>query len=436
MDQRELAAICADLDPLVTRFAAAGHRLYLVGGVVRDLLLHSRTTGDDVDLTTDALPAVTRSLVAKEATALWTQGERFGTIGAHVNGRPVEITTHRAESYHPASRKPEVVFGTDLTVDLSRRDFTVNAMAIELPSGEFVDPFGGRVDLERRRLCTPLDPELSFTDDPLRMLRAARFVARFGLEPDPVLVAVATRLAARLSIVSVERIHDETERLLATSDPSTGLELLERTGLLEQWIPEVVAAGGAVDARFGPMTRWEVVRAALVASGSPTVRRALLAWPVAEADGERAVVTMTRRLRYSVDDQRRTGRLSGAIRRALASELAPPEQVRRFGAELGPDVDPVLAALDALAGLLADRSLRDRLEALRRVHHELDARGELGRLEPPLGGADVMAHLGCGPGPEVGRALDALREAVLVEGPLDRDQALVRLDRWWRERSG
>lgn len=431
----ELRSLAVDLRPVVEAFDAAGHRLYLVGGIVRDLLLGERRTGDDVDLTTDAPPAVTRALLAPLATALWTQGERFGTIGAHVAGRIVEITTHRAESYHPGSRKPEVVFGTDLSVDLSRRDFTINAMARQLPSGELVDPFDGAGDLAAGRLRTPLDPEVSFSDDPLRMLRAARFTARFHLRPDADLVATATRLADRLGIVSVERIHDELERLLAVPDPTPGLDLLTATGLLERILPEVVAAGSVGDARLQGRARWDAVRAALPRTSERDARRALLLWPVAEGGGETAVRSVTRRIRYSSEDQAGTARLAATVAAALADDRPPAEVVRRATAALGPAGGALWAALGALRPEL-DPGTGARVDRLVAEHAELVQRGELTRLDPPLDGAAIMAHLALPPGPEVGRAIAALREAVLVQGPLDEVSARRLLDRWRRDQPG
>ena len=204
MSFRHLDAVVAEVTPLAERFAQAGHRLYLVGGIVRDLWLdRALDASSDIDLTTDASPATTKSLVTELAEAVWTQGERFGTIGILLAGRAIEITTHRAESYTPESRKPVVSFGDDITVDLSRRDFTVNAMAIEVPGAVLVDPWSGIEDLRAGWLRTPLAPEVSFTDDPLRMMRAARFAAKYGLEPGVELVdRKSTRLNSSHSSVS------------------------------------------------------------------------------------------------------------------------------------------------------------------------------------------------------------------------------------------
>ena len=193
----------------------------------------------DFDLTTNALPDEIEAILSGWADALWTQGKRFGTIGAKHKGRSYEITTHRAEVYTPDSRKPEVTFGDDVETDLSRRDFTINAMALALPSMELIDPFNGMSDLAASRLRTPLDPRISFEDDPLRMVRAARFTARFSLEPDQELLDAIVEMTDRLSIVSAERIRDELDRLIVLPVPSIGLWFLVKTGLAAQFLPEL-----------------------------------------------------------------------------------------------------------------------------------------------------------------------------------------------------
>ncbi|HEV8065100.1 MAG TPA: HDIG domain-containing protein, partial [Acidimicrobiales bacterium] len=232
--------------PLAGRFVAAGKRVYLVGGTIRDSLA-GRPGGlpadesVDIDLTTDARPDEIEEIVRDGATTVWTQGKRFGTIGVLFGGRRIEITTHRAEAYDPDSRKPTVVFGDDLETDLSRRDFTVNAMALSLPKLEMFDPYDGLVDLAARRLRTPLSPEISFSDDPLRMLRAARFLAGYGLAADPDLTAAVVKMAERLSIVSSERMRDELDKLMVLPEPGQGLWFLVETGLAAQFLPELPA---------------------------------------------------------------------------------------------------------------------------------------------------------------------------------------------------
>src|SRR4051794_27612058 len=215
----------------------AGHECYLVGGSVRDALI------DDVpvefDFATDARPERIEALLAPMADHVWLQGKRFGTVGAQVGGVPCEVTTYRAEVYRPDSRKPEVSFGDSIEQDLSRRDFTVNALAFRLPDAVLVDPYDGAADLATGRLRTPLTPEVSFTDDPLRMLRAARFIARFGFVPDRELMTAVETLGDRLDIVSGERIRDELSKLLVVGAPSPGLWFLASTPLADHFLPEL-----------------------------------------------------------------------------------------------------------------------------------------------------------------------------------------------------
>ena len=222
-----LPKLIQETEHLTNQFLAANKSLYLVGGIVRDLCLKSEITSEaDLDLTTDALPEEIKQIVAPIATNLWLPGEKFGTIGIHHNNRTYEITTHRSESYDSNSRKPEVAYSIDINEDLSRRDFTINAMAISLPEGTLIDPFNGQKDLREGLLRTPLTPEESFSDDPLRMLRAARFTAAYNLTPDPELVDAIHALIGRFNIVSAERIIGELDKLLLAHNPQRGLDLL------------------------------------------------------------------------------------------------------------------------------------------------------------------------------------------------------------------
>jgi poly(A) polymerase len=430
----ELAVV---VTPVAERFRRAGHRIFLVGGVVRDLVVArdrgEPLSGGDIDLTTDARPDVIRELVGPLADVLWDQGERFGTIGARVAGKHLEITTHRAEAYDPESRKPMVSFGDHLGGDLERRDFTINAAAIELPGGELHDPHGGIADLRDRILRTPLSAEISFTDDPLRMLRAARFIPRFELDAAPGLVVAATEMAARLEIVSVERVADEIERLLAVDAPAAGLAFLVRTGLL----PHVFPALGAVDAG-------EVAMAVALAGEGPEpsggtaaggdddrlvlVRRAGLLWPVRHRAGAELG-----RLRYSRAETTRTVRLLEAVERAVDEATGPPTAagVRGLAARTGPEL---LVAVTALAANLVDvgQADSDRVARLTELVDELTRTEDLGDLDGPLSGAEIMDLLGIEPGPDVGRALAHLRELRIAGGPLGPDRARRELLAWWR----
>lgn len=258
-----------ELDPLRDGFEQAGRRLYLVGGVVRDILLGALDQNvADVDLTTDATPEEIESIVSPVADNLWLVGKRFGTISLEIGMRKIEITTHRAESYESSSRKPSVNFSKSIDEDLSRRDFTINAMAIELTGidSKLIDPFGGLRNLLERKLKTPGRAEDSFSDDPLRMLRAARFVARFGLEPDKDILDAAGELKGRLSVVSPERIREELSKLLVLPDPTSGLWFLIDTGVMGEFLPEIPALALEQD----PVHRHKDVLAHTVAVVSKT----------------------------------------------------------------------------------------------------------------------------------------------------------------------
>ena len=454
-----LQPIIDEAAPLAERFAAAGFTLYLVGGIVRDLLLGRELAGHlDFDLTTDARPEDTKRIVAGWADAVWTQGERFGTIGLKRGERAFEITTHRAEAYLPDSRKPEVVFADRIEADLSRRDFTVNAMAIDLEGLQLVDPFDGTADLAAGRLRTPLAPEESFGDDPLRMLRAARFIAGYGLKPDPELVAAATSMADRLSIVSAERIRDELDKLLVVDDPSGGLWFIVDTGLADHFLPELPQMRVEQD----PIHRHKDVLAhtiAVVAKTQPRriVRLSALLHDVGkprtrefgpkgvsfhhhEVVGARMARERMKALRYPKDDIEAVSRLVFLHLRFHTYAMGWTDSaVRRFVRDAGPLLDDLieLTRCDCTtrnarrAATLAQRM--DDLEARIAVLSEEE---ELKSLRPDLDGAQVMAHLGIGPGRDVGEALSFLLEARIDEGPLGEDEAFHRLDAWWAERQG
>jgi poly(A) polymerase len=409
--------VVAVVEPLAARFVSAGHELHLVGGIVRDLIMHGpgAFTGD-LDCTTDARPEQTRRLVAPLADAVWTQGERFGTIGARIGDCSVEITTYRAEAYEPDSRKPTVVFADALDADLSRRDFTINAMALRLPDRVLTDPFGGLDDLRGRRLRTPLDPEVSFTDDPLRMLRAARFVARFGLRCDPAVAEAMRRYASRLAIVSAERIREELHKLLTTPDPVPGLRLVLDTGVLGVVLPEVADA---------PDTERERVLAAVGVLGDPTLRWAALLHGL----DRRVLEHRLDALRTSVAERRLLVGLAAAIGRlgaAAAMGGLAPEDARELAADLGDHRAAALALVRALA--IADTVT---VEA---AWSALVADGDdLADFAPALSGEEVMALLGLGPGRAVGAALAALRQARRREGVRDPQAARAWLQRWWAD---
>ncbi len=456
--------VVEEVAPLAERFAAAGKRVYLVGGIVRDGFVGRPGGGSafgpdsDVDLTTDARPDEIEAIVRGWADALWLQGKAFGTIGCTHAGRRFEITTHRAEAYSPDSRKPEVRFGDDVATDLARRDFTVNAMALELPSLELSDPHGGLADLAAGRLRTPLDPEESFSDDPLRMLRAARFAAGYGLEPAHELVEAIERLAARIEIVSAERVRDELDKLLVVPSPDAGLWLVVRTGLAAHFLPELPALALEQD----PVHRHKDVLAhtiAVVAKTRPDRLLRLAALfhdvgkPRTRAFGPGGVTfhhhdivgaRMTRArmeaLRYSGDDVAAVSRLVELHLRVHTYQLGWTESaLRRYARDAG----PLLGRLNEL--VRADCTTRDKQKAAalgRRIDEledrlaELETREQLDAIRPELDGVQVMAELGIGPGRDVGRALAFLLEVRLDEGLLGEAEARRRLRVWWEQQPG
>lgn len=414
-----LRAAAAALAPWGRRFAAhGGWRLYVVGGAVR-ALLQGEPLGpsDEVDMTTDAPPSAVQEILAGWADTVWTQGERFGTVGCRRAGRTVEITTHRAEIYAEDSRRPEVSYGTDVLADLARRDFTIGAMAFELPpkeadsaTVELIDPFGGREDLQAARLRTPRSPEQSFADDPLRMLRAGRFVATLGLVADPGLETAMEALHGRLGIVSVERCARELALLLVARDPGAGVELLARTGVLGEIVPELAASGRDPAAGVG-----------LLGSVPPEepARLAALLWATDD------VAAVVRRLRFPGATARRAGATAAAARAlvAAAAGAVSDEAVRRWAAA----ADATAPVAVALAAAAAPGPGVSRFAARwRRLNRSGGLAGPA-----PLSGADVMAHLGIGEGPAVGAALRHLEETRIAGGPLGAEEARRRLSAWW-----
>jgi poly(A) polymerase len=439
---------------LAELFEARGARLYLVGGAVRDLLLDRLGPHSDLDFTTDAPPTLTEEILGRWGDATWAQGKKFGTIAATKSGRRVEVTTHRSERYPSTSRKPAVSFATALEADLSRRDFTVNAMALSLPGLRLVDPFDGAGDLARKTLRTPLSPEASFTDDPLRMLRAARFIASYGLEPEPGLVAAVTRLAGRLDIVSDERVRDELDKLLVVADPGPGLWFLVKTGLAEEFLPELPALALEQD----PLHRHKDVLAhtiAVVQRAKPDriVRLAALFHDVGKPKtrsfgpggtvsfhhhdvvGARMTRDRMRALRYPVDDIDKVSKLVELHLRFHTYGMGWTDSaVRRYVRDAGDLVEELneLTRADCTTRNPAKaKALAQRMDELEQRIEDLREKEELAAIRPDLDGNEVMDHLGIPPGPLVGRALAFLLEARLEEGPHDRETALRLLDEWW-----
>ncbi|HEX4220384.1 MAG TPA: CCA tRNA nucleotidyltransferase [Acidimicrobiales bacterium] len=459
----------ARLQPLVEAtaelselFRAAGHSLYLVGGSVRDAIMAGDAATDqpldhDLDFTTDARPDDIEAIVSGWADAVWTQGRRFGTIGSKRGDQTYEITTHRAEAYHPDSRKPEVAFGDSVEDDLSRRDFTINAMALRLPDMELIDPFDGLADLAARRLRTPLDPEVSFADDPLRMLRAARFIARLGLEPTPELLEAVQAGHGRLSIVSAERIRDELDKMVMVPVPSVALWFVVRTGLAAEFLPELPGLALEQD----PIHRHKDVLAHTLAVMDKTgpdrmLRLAALfhdvGKPKTRAFGDGGVTfhhhevvgaRMTRErmtaLRYPKDEVDIVTELVELHLRFHTYRLGWTDRaVRRYVRDAGPLLDRLneLTRCDCTTRNAAKaRALGRRMDELETRIAVLREQEELDALRPDLDGTQIMDQLGIAPGRDVGAALSFLLELRLEEGPLGEEEARRRLQAWWDGRA-
>lgn len=410
-----LPRLLDEVSDLGQLFTDAGYRLFLVGGIVRDQWLdRPLKEGADIDLTTDARPEVTRGLLEPWASVLWTQGERFGTIGAQRSGQSYEVTTFRAEVYRHDSRKPQVEFGDTIEGDLARRDFTVNAMAIELPHGELIDPFHGANDLSAARLATPLAATVSFSDDPLRMLRAARFANAYELRPDDDVLSAAREMGSRLSIVSVERIHDELRKLLAAEHVDVGLDFLDTTGLLTRVLPEVEDLRGSISrASRLPPPWW--------------LRLAGLGHPSGSSD-EDGVLRLAKRLRCSSDTIRSIRTVATGANALLAVVGDANLQDRTLRAWLANTPAHRDEAL-ALARVL-DPSQVAPIDAFEEAWHDLDSREDLTSFDPVLTGEQVMATLDVETGPVVGEAMAFLRKRRIDLGPQTATDELQALGEW------
>ncbi len=444
---------------LAALFSANGYRLYLVGGVVRDAMLGRLSQESDLDFTTDAAPDDTEKILSGWADAVWAQGKRFGTIGARKDEKSFEITTHRGDSYEPDSRHPRVVFAEAIEADLARRDFTVNSMALSLPDLRLIDPFDGAVDLAAGRLRTPLAPETSFSDDPLRMLRAARFIAGYGFEPDGALTDAVKSVGPRLSIVSEERIRDELDKLMVVQSPAAGLWFLVETALAEEFLPELPALSLEVD----PIHRHKDVLAhtiAVVEKTSPDrlLRLAALFHDVGkpktrsfgpggavsfhhhEMVGARMTRDRMRALHYSSDDINDVSRLVELHLRFHTYQMGWTDSaVRRYVRDAGPLVSRLneLTRSDCTTRNVAKaKSLSRRMDELEARIADLELKERLDSIRPDLDGVEIMARLGIPPGRDVGAALEFLLELRLEEGPLGSEEAGRRLDSWWGSRSG
>ncbi len=447
------------------RFAEAGHELAVVGGPVRDALMGRN--GQDWDLTTDARPDDIEAVVAGWTDAVWDVGRDFGTIAMRRGSAHIEITTYRSDEYDPSSRKPQVRFGDSLDGDLSRRDFAINAMAVRLPSGEFVDLFGGLDDLAAHTVRTPVAAGISFGDDPLRMMRAARFVAQLGFTAHPEVVEAMTAMADRIDIVSAERVRDELAKLLCAERPVDGLRLLVDSGLAEHVLPELPALRLERDEHHRHKDVYEhsltvleqaieledrleerpdlVVRLAALLHdiGKPKTRRFQKGGTVTfhhhDVVGAKMAKKRLRALRFDNHTVDRVERLVGLHLRfhGYGSGEWTDSAVRRYVRDAGDQLE----RLHILTR--ADSTTRNRQKAarLQRTYDELEdriavlaAQEELDSMRPDLDGNQIMEILGIGPGREVGDAYRYLLELRMDRGPLGEEAAAEELRAWWAER--
>jgi len=452
---------------LADAFASAGFELAIVGGPVRDALLGRAT--NDLDFTTNARPDDILAVVEPLATATWDIGRAFGTIGAKVRGEQVEITTYRADSYDGVTRKPTVEFGDTLDQDLARRDFTVNAMALRIPGPALVDPAGGVEDLVAARLRTPSDPAVSFGDDPLRMLRAARFASQLGFTVAPATEQAMTDLRETLAIVSPERVQGELVKLLRTDDPDRGVRLLVDTGLMELVVPEVPALRLEIDEHHHHKDVYEhsltVLRQAIELErerhpgaepdvvlrlaallhdiGKPATRKLEPGGGVSfhhhDLKGARMARKRLQALRFDSDTISSTSRLVELHLRFFGySEGAWTDSaVRRYVRDAGDELERlhILTRADVTTRNKRKAArLKSAYDDIERRIDELAAAEELGAMRPELDGNRIQEVLGIGPGREVGEAYRFLLDIRLDEGMIGADAAEQRLREWWAAR--
>ncbi|CAA9271119.1 MAG: CCA tRNA nucleotidyltransferase [uncultured Arthrobacter sp.] len=463
------STLTTPLPPVVTElgelFSQAGYELSLVGGPVRDLFLGR--SSPDLDFTTNADPDQTLAVIRGWADAYWEIGRAFGTIGLRRGSHQIEITTYRADAYDPGSRNPSVAFGSNLEEDLLRRDFTINAMALTLPAMELVDPFGGVKDLHAGVLRTPGAPSSSFSDDPLRMMRAARFASQLGVSVAPEVAEAMTAMAERIGIISAERIRDELVKLINGRAPVRGIDLLVETGLADHVLPEVSALRLEIDEHHRhkdvyrhsltvleqacaletdadgsvPGPDFVLRFAALLHDiGKPATRKFgpgnAVSFRHHDAVGAKLTARRMRALRFDNDTIKAVSRLVELHMRFYGYGEAgwTDSAVRRYVTDAG----PLLERLHRLVRSDVTTRNRRQVERLAFAYDDLEARisalaeqEELAMIRPDLDGAQIMALLGITPGPVVGRAYRYLLEERMEHGPLDPATAEARLRSWW-----
>ncbi|MFD7917939.1 CCA tRNA nucleotidyltransferase [Streptomyces sp. NPDC059740] len=455
----ELLRVSPVADDLARRFQAAGRSLALVGGSVRDALLGR--LGNDLDFTTDARPEEILEIVRPWADAVWDVGIAFGTVGCKKSSFDIEVTTYRSEAYDRSSRKPEVSYGDSIEEDLVRRDFTVNAMAVALPQKEFIDPHNGVEDLAARVLRTPGTPQESFSDDPLRMMRAARFASQLDFEVAADVVTAMTDMADRIEIVSAERVREELNKLLLGEKPRKGLSLLVATGLAERVLPELPALRLERDEHHRHKDVYEhsltvleqaidleeegpdlVLRLAALLHdiGKPRTRRFEDDGRVSFHHHEVVGAKMTKKrmiaLKYSNEMVKDVSRLVELHLRfhGYGTGEWTDSAVRRYVRDAG----PLLSRLHKLTRSDCTTRNKRKANALARAYDglehriaELQKQEELDAIRPDLDGNAIMKVLEIGPGPEVGRAYKHLLELRLENGPMEPDVAVAALKEWW-----
>lgn len=465
----ELLRVSPVIDDLAARFDKAGHRLYLVGGSVRDAMLGG--IGHDLDFTTSASPGETHAILSDFTPSTWDIGRDFGTIGAMKREGDkewqIEITTFRADAYEPGSRKPVVAFGERIEEDLVRRDFTVNAMAVDVVAGEFVDPWGGLHDLADGVLRTPAPAEVSFSDDPLRMLRAARFASRLGFRVAPEVQDAMRDMAERITIVSAERVQGEFTGLLLTDSPREGLDLLVRTGVAEHFVPELPALRlerdehmrhkdvyahsltvleQAIDLEKARGHEPDIVSrlAALLHDvGKPATRRfegSKVTFHHHDVVGAKLVSKRLKALKYSTAIVKSVAKLVELHLRfhGYGEATWSDSAVRRYVRDAGDELE----RLHILTR--ADCTTRNRNKAtrLRRNYEELEwridelaAQEEIKAIRPDLDGSQIMEILGIAPGPQVGKAYKFLLDHRMEHGPATQEEAKALLLDWWSKQA-
>ncbi|MFE9251911.1 CCA tRNA nucleotidyltransferase [Streptomyces sp. NPDC007088] len=467
----ELLRVSPVADELARRFEEAGFTLALVGGSVRDALLGR--LGNDLDFTTDARPQDVLTIVRPWADAVWEVGIAFGTVGCRKDTRTadleqsfqIEITTYRSEAYDRSSRKPEVSYGESIEEDLVRRDFTVNAMAVALPEKRFIDPHGGLDDLAARVLRTPGTPEESFSDDPLRMMRAARFAAQLDFVIAPEVLAAMTAMAGRIEIVSAERIRDELNKLLLSEHSVNGLRLLVETGLADRVLPELPALRLESDEHHRHKDVYEHsltvleqaidleeegpdltlrIAALLHDIGKPRTRRfekdGRVSFHHHEVVGAKMVKKRMTALKYSNDLVKDVSRLVELHLRfhGYGTGEWTDSAVRRYVRDAG----PLLERLHKLTRSDCTTRNKRKAQALSRAYDGLEERiarlqeeEELDSIRPDLDGNEIMRLLDVGPGPVIGRAYQFLLELRLENGPLGKEAAGTALKEWWAQQA-